>query len=67
MEKTYYLGYDLDETDNGELLMVWDMYNDAVTGYFTYAPGVDCANDRWVGYLMPGHFQVYEDMCVDHA
>ena len=67
MEKTYYMGYDLDETDNGELFTVWDMDSDSVTGYFTYAPGVDGDGVRQVGYLMPGRVPVYEDMCVDHA
>ena len=65
--KTYYMGYDLDETDNGELLTVWDMDSDSVTGYFTYSPGVDWDGGRLVGYLLPGGFPVYEDMCVDHA
>ena len=64
--KTYYMGYDLDETDNGELLTVWDMDSDSVTGYFTYSP-VGWDGGRLVGYLLPGGFLVYEDMCVDHA
>ena len=67
MEKTYNLGYDLDETDNGELFTVWDMDSDSVTGYFTFAPGVDGDGVRQVGYLLPGRVPVYEDMCVDHA